>query len=482
MSAHDPGKRRPPTPHQGRLPDRSLSRALLIGVSVYLSSTLENVPAAANNVHQLQDVLTGHHGGFARDHCEVLLNWDDRGRIGGALEDAAREAEDVLLVYFTGHGLHGPGQDGPELLLALPSTDPGLPTYTALQLNAIRETFRNSKAPVKILILDCCYSGLAIGRPLSGPGLAAIDRLAIKGSAILASSGPYEQSRTRDGHPCTAFTDALVSVLRDGIPGAGPLLKLSDVADHTQRRLATEGFPASHRLEVGDAGSLALVRNQRAGHDDPPRGSRAGPPGGSRVTSGRQALMRPPPDARPAVDKVTHAAGDTAGHGSGVPNSCHADAAASSPADPVPDPARAPDPARELIDIRMRRFGPGHPAVFASRRSHAEQAARAGETASAGLLLRGLVEDAERILGPLAPETLQCRLALSRWMSTQEDGDAVATVHLLTELEQALAAVFGHHDPATRTCRSLRNSRDLRRRETEQILREAAAADPQNGR
>jgi hypothetical protein len=228
MTADDQGARPAPPPDQGRLPDKSLSRVVLIGVGAYRSGQLENVR--------------------------------------------------------------------PELFLALPGTDPGLPAYTALPFSAIRETFGRSRAQVKILILDCCYSGLAIGRPLSGPGPGDPDEFAIKGAAILVSSGPYELSWVRDGHPLTAFTGALVSVFRDGIPGAGPLLSLRAVADQTKRRLIAENLPVPRRLEVGDAGSLALVRNHAAitVNSSPRQPHRPAPA----RESGRQQLTCPTARAR----------------------------------------------------------------------------------------------------------------------------------------------------------------------------------------
>jgi hypothetical protein len=436
MTADDQGTRRRPSRELGRLPDRSLSRVVLIGVGAYRSGQLENVPAAANNVHQLLDVLTGAHGGFAAEHCAVLVDWDDPGRIGAALETAAQQSEDVLLIYFAGHGLLGPGAERPELFLALPGTDPGLPAYSALPFSAIRETFGRSRAQVKILILDCCYSGLAIGRPLSGPGPGDPDEFAIKGAAILVSSGPYELSWVRDGHPLTAFTGALVSVLRDGIPGAGPLLSLTAVADQTKRRLITEKLPAPRRLEVGDAGALALVRNQCG-------------------NSGKSHL---PPVARPPVARPPVAYPRIA-----------------------PSEDDSPDRKSPRADsgpaVTLGRAD-GAAAVLAGRRARAERIAREGDPRAAGSRLHELVADAERLLGPLAPETLRGRLALARWLSTQHDGDAIATVRRLTELERDLAAVLGPYAPETKLCRSLRDSRDLRRRETDQVISERPQASP----
>jgi Caspase domain len=467
MSAQGRRPRRRPMANQGRLPDRWLSRAVLLGVSVYRSAMLENVPAAANNVHQLQDVLTGDHGGFVSDHCKVVLNWDDPGRIGAVLEASAQEAQDVFLVYFAGHGLHGPGQEGLDLFLALPDTDPGLPGYTALSLTAIRQTFSKSSAAVKILILDCCYSGLAIGKPLSGQALAGLERLAIKGVAILASSGPYEPSRTRDGSPFTAFTAALVTVLRGGIPGAGPLLKFSDAAHQVQRNLIRDGFPAPRQLALGDASLLALVRNRCADRGGAPRESGVESPHRAGIEAARKGAAPAGEGAAPAGEGAAPAGEGAAPAGEGA-----APAAVRVETDVPADLASSTD----LLDRQIRSFGPDHPATLASRCTHAERTAQAGDTAKAITLLRGLVEDAQRILGPLDPGTLRYRLAFGRLMSAQADANAVAVVQMLTELERDMAAVQGQHAPETRACRSLRNSRDLRRRETEQVLRDAARA------
>src|SRR5207302_8568350 len=76
------------------------------------------------------------------------------------LTDAARTATDTLLFYYAGHGL--PPPTGASLYLALPGSDRKR-MYTAVPYDHVREVLLNSRARRRIVILDCCYSGLALG-------------------------------------------------------------------------------------------------------------------------------------------------------------------------------------------------------------------------------------------------------------------------------------------------------------------------------
>jgi uncharacterized caspase-like protein len=95
----------------------------------------------------------------------------------GAVRQAAVEATDTLIVYFAGHGLVD-GQD--QLSLALPHTEFGR-IETGLPYDWVRQVLLlESRAERHVVILDCCYSGLALGRMSAGVGLA--DQAAVEGS------------------------------------------------------------------------------------------------------------------------------------------------------------------------------------------------------------------------------------------------------------------------------------------------------------
>ena len=106
--------------------------------------------------------------GLAEANLRVLADPASSVEVGLALAEDAEQAEEVLLVYYVGHGLVSVGG---ELYLATSSTDrrANRVAYTALAYNAIRTSLLESRARSVVVILDCCFSGRAAG-VLAGAG------------------------------------------------------------------------------------------------------------------------------------------------------------------------------------------------------------------------------------------------------------------------------------------------------------------------
>jgi ABC-type cobalamin/Fe3+-siderophores transport system ATPase subunit len=86
------------------VPNPERSRAVLVGVAAY--ERLDPLPAVANNVTALRDVLTDRElWGLPDRHCVAIIDPSDPREVLDAVHTAAREAEDGLVVYLAGHGL-----------------------------------------------------------------------------------------------------------------------------------------------------------------------------------------------------------------------------------------------------------------------------------------------------------------------------------------------------------------------------------------
>ena len=91
-------------------------------------------------------------------NCEVITDQRDLRLIGRKLLAAAEQAEDLLLVFFTRHGLVGGRRH--DLYLGLPESEWASPTsFTALKYDDLRSAVLDSPAATKVIILDCCFSG-----------------------------------------------------------------------------------------------------------------------------------------------------------------------------------------------------------------------------------------------------------------------------------------------------------------------------------
>ncbi|MFH9688545.1 transporter substrate-binding domain-containing protein [Streptomyces sp. NPDC021019] len=247
------------------LPDPGASRAVLVGTSRY--QHLEQLPAVSNNLRALAALLSGPLSlRLPPQHVTVVENPAAAHTVVSEVRRAAAEATDTLIVYFAGHGLIDPQE---TLSLALPHTEPDR-VETGLPYDWLRQVLLlNSRAERHVVILDCCYSGLALGRMNASPGLA--DQAAVEGSFLLAAAAETRTALAPVGDTYTAFTGSLLDTLNRGVPGGPDLLDLGTVYRHLRLTLGARGHPVPQARDRNSGAQVALGPNHAARpvHADP---------------------------------------------------------------------------------------------------------------------------------------------------------------------------------------------------------------------
>ncbi|WP_224756413.1 caspase family protein [Streptomyces sp. col6] len=234
-------------------PDPGASRAVLIGTSTY--DFLEDLPAVANNLTSLADLLTGPASwNLSSDACDVLADPPSATAAMDTLWEASDTARDTLLVYYAGHGLVTP--EG-ELYLGLPRSkqqrvDTGIP------YNWLRDALLDGRAERTVVILDCCYGGLALGTMGSSDLAVQAD---VEGTYLLAAASENRQALAPPGEQHTAFTGELLSLLTTGIAGGPEQLDLDSILRELRRSLSAKGRPVPQGRERNSNGRLALSWN-----------------------------------------------------------------------------------------------------------------------------------------------------------------------------------------------------------------------------
>jgi branched-chain amino acid transport system substrate-binding protein len=190
--------------------------ALLIGVSEY-SEGLRPISSAILDVEAMRRVLE-HPDMGAFDQVTVLPN-PDKGSMEKAVEDlfANRQRDDLVLLYFSGHGLKD--QDA-KFFLSTRDTgcyqNGNFFRATALPASELQEYIKNSRSKRQIIILDCCFSGALVqGMPIKGE-FNIQEELGGKGRAILTSSSPIEYSFESDNNDLSIYTKYLVEGIETG--------------------------------------------------------------------------------------------------------------------------------------------------------------------------------------------------------------------------------------------------------------------------
>lgn len=248
------------------------SYALLIGISQFSDPKLGKLNAPRSDVEALARVLEDpERGGFTSvttcidQELQVI-----RDQVASLLDE--RNPDDLVLLYYSGHGILTKGQ---RLFLATGQTLFDRPQARSLAALEMRDMLEQSRAGKQVVILDCCHSG-AFGEGSKGAVqavnpdtfgdsegqfvLTATDalQLAYDSSSVLKeSSAPQALSR---------FTRWLVDAIGKG--EAAPdseHITLDAVFDYLSRRARSEAAGMTPKLFVKrSSGKMVIAKNPLA--------------------------------------------------------------------------------------------------------------------------------------------------------------------------------------------------------------------------
>jgi hypothetical protein len=255
-----------------RLPlrDYSRSRAVVMGTGQY--TFLDQVPAAKNSLYRMAGLLTGPLCGWPQDRLLMVEDESGPGELPDRLITAFDGITDVALFYYVGHGQIAPDD---QLCLGLVQTRPeaNRRAATSLRFSDVRQALLDSGAAVKIVILDCCFAGLATAGTLAGLAGDVLDLTTGTGAYTMAATSAYatawyEQDR-RLARPQTYFTKYLADLVEEGVAGQPSWLRLDVLFRQLRQNLAADQRPVPQSRAVNDAREFAFAYNAA-----PPRAQR----------------------------------------------------------------------------------------------------------------------------------------------------------------------------------------------------------------
>lgn len=193
--------------------------ALLIGVSEY-EPGLNALPAAVQDVEAMRRVLCDPEtGGFADKDIQVLKNPEPQ-KVRNEIYNlfANRNREDLVLFYFSGHGIK---DERGKLYLSTRATrkqNGKLVKPSSIAASVLHESINDSRSQRQVIILDCCFSG-AIATGMTAKDDGSIDlqeQLGGRGRAILTSSSSTQYSFEQEDSELSIYTRYLVEGINTG--------------------------------------------------------------------------------------------------------------------------------------------------------------------------------------------------------------------------------------------------------------------------
>lgn len=247
------------------------SRALVIGVGAYDDgSEIDGYPTIEASARAYGAALAGDPRWGASARSTVLERHEVRtaDSVMCALQEAAAAgegAEDTLLVVYVGHGAYWQDVPGGQVHFAVGSSRKNEP-WTWLSSWYVYRAIRKSKAGLKVLIADCCYSNIL---PHLGPESALPGALGTRfqGTCVLTAVGGQIHNAWALACPnlpppldaCTTFSGHLLNVLGRGVPDHHDDLTLGALRAGIDEGMQGCGDHPAPRMLLNDASEAATL-------------------------------------------------------------------------------------------------------------------------------------------------------------------------------------------------------------------------------
>ena len=245
--------------------------ALLIGNSQYQDPVLATLKAPDSDVSELAMVLKDPViGGF--DQVTIILSEFSNG-VRDAIGDffAEKKKDDLLLLYFSGHGVL---DENGLFYLAVKDTQHKRPRATGIPASFIKEEMESCRSKRQVLVLDCCNSG-AFARGKGLIGLNAITRATFEnpggyGQVVLTATSAtqyaFEGDQVIGNIETSLFTHFLIEGLRTGQADSDRdgRITLDEIYDYVYEKVrAHTSHQTPHKWEQAREGEELVIARSR---------------------------------------------------------------------------------------------------------------------------------------------------------------------------------------------------------------------------
>lgn len=234
--------------------------ALLVGVNHYEDKFISDLGVCVADVTAMQQSLAGDYQVISLLTDATPDNLPTRAQILGQLAAVAQAAaeDDLLLFFFSGHGI---AEAGESYLLPRDVRTASF-KHTAVSMHDVREIMDQSPARAKVIVLDACHSGAAIGKAEPVMTEEFIRRVfaEAEGIVVLASCRQGQKSWPWEEKGRSVFTYYLLEALE----GRADFDKKGFVTVNDVSRYVTDGVkqwaanagvgqtPTLHSIVTGD--------------------------------------------------------------------------------------------------------------------------------------------------------------------------------------------------------------------------------------
>ncbi|MBD0712043.1 MULTISPECIES: caspase, EACC1-associated type [unclassified Streptomyces] len=231
-------------------PSPGRSRAVLIASGLFADQGFADLDSVARTAAEVEKRLTEPAvWGIDQGNSRVIEahGWTSASLLNYVARES-RDAVDCFVLYFAGHGVKD--KKTGKLLLPLHGSTPGI-AGSMLEFGELLREVGKGPAKMKIVLVDCCHAGLALGEL---PFEQHVADGAPEGCYVIAACEANRAAKAPVGEEFTAFGKALIGALRRGGPPDQEFWSPQRLFEEIAARMTGEGHfaPVSNAARVGD--------------------------------------------------------------------------------------------------------------------------------------------------------------------------------------------------------------------------------------
>jgi uncharacterized caspase-like protein len=243
--------------------------ALIVGNAQYEDAGLARLSAPDADVHALAGVLRDSTiGAFDEVESVVDASFAHTRRAIARFFDG-RKRDDLLLLYFSGHGVR---DEYGHLHLAVRDTERSVLAATAIEASFITECMDRSASKRLVLVLDCCHSGAFSYGSKSAQGASVGTAVAFEGTgrgrvvltATDATQYAWEGDTVVGAAQPSVFTRHVTEGLRTGaadLDGDG-IITIDELYDYVYDQVLNDTAKQTPgKWAFGQQGDIIIARN-----------------------------------------------------------------------------------------------------------------------------------------------------------------------------------------------------------------------------
>jgi hypothetical protein len=236
--------------------------SILIGVGDYKAEGgLTPLKCSARDVALVAEIAGDPKFMGPDPHCVQVVNPDHETalrELGKFLKSVPKD--DVLIFYFSGHGLRDSNGD---LFLCFTNTDQQDLDFTALNVRRLKDNLDSKFLRRVLVVLDCCHSGAvgALTKDSLQSRLDEVERADPDGTGIYYLTSAASTQVALEGTENSIFTRHFVNGIKDGsadIDGKGEIT-VHDLAQYLPKKVAEEAPRQTPQVSAKAASGTFVV-------------------------------------------------------------------------------------------------------------------------------------------------------------------------------------------------------------------------------